>query len=578
MYDTLITGGEVLDGSGGAAVRADVGIRDGRIVAIGDTDESAAETIDAGGHIVAPGVVDPHTHYDAQLFWDPAASPSNLHGVTTVIGGNCGFSLAPIAAGDADYTRRMMAVVEGMPLEALENGIDWSWQSFGEWLDRLDGSIAVNAGFLVGHCALRRTVMGKEHAREATSREVGEMIAMLHESLAAGGLGLSTSRSFTHKDWDGEPVPSRFASEEELLALCRTVGEHEGTALEFIASGCLDGFSEEEVALMSEMSLAAGRALNWNVFTIDSKKRELYAQQLAASEAAAARGARVVALTMPILVGMTMSFETNSPIHQLPDWGPILRRPLPERMQALRDPEVRRRMQERAESPDAGVFTRFTDWDGYLIGETYSASNEGLTGRLVGDIASERNTSSFDTLLDIVLEDELRTILWPQPPDNDAASWDLRVQGWNNDHTLLGGSDAGAHLDRMCGAPYPTVFLADCLRGRKLMPVERAVQALTDAPARLFGLRDRGRVAVGYCADLMIFDPETVGAGEVRIVDDLPGGSSRLVADSFGMKRVLVNGSTIVADGESTGALPGGILRSGRDTATVPIPGRRRGH
>jgi N-acyl-D-aspartate/D-glutamate deacylase len=565
--DLRIRSARVVDGTGAPERIVDVGVRDGRIAFVGESDEEADETLDATGLVLTPGFVDPHTHYDAQLCWDPTASPSNLHGVTTVIGGNCGFSIAPLGTEDADYIRRMMSVVEGMPLEALEQGIDWSWRSFGEWLDRLDGRTAVNAGFLVGHCALRRTVMGDDAVGEAASDEqVARMKELLRESLDAGGLGLSTSRSFTHNDWEGDPVPSRAASEEELLELCRVVGEKDGTSLEFITDGCLHGFRDAEIDLMARMSLVSERPLNWNVFTIDSTEPERFANQLRASEAAAERGARVVALTMPTLVGMTMSFLTYSPIHQLPGWRAVLSLPVPERMAELCKPEVRKRLLEGSRSPDAGVFARVADFPNFRIGETSSTENAGLTGRLVREVAAERGAEPFDTLLDIVLADKLRTVLWPEPPDDDDASWKLRQQAWAHEHTLLGGSDAGAHLDRMCGAPYTTEFLADCLRGRKLLPLEKAVQALCDTPARLFGLAERGRIAPGYHADLVLFDPETVGTGPIATRSDLPGGSERLFAESTGVTRVFVNGRPIVVDGKPTDERPGTILRAGRDT------------
>jgi N-acyl-D-aspartate/D-glutamate deacylase len=567
QLDLRIRGARVVDGSGAPERVADVGVKDGRIVFVGENDQEAAETIDAAGLVLTPGFVDPHTHYDAQICWDPTASPSNLHGVTTVIGGNCGFSIAPLGPDDADYIRRMMAVVEGMPLEALENGIEWGWSSFGEWLDRLDGKTAVNAGFMVGHCALRRTVMGESAVgHEASQEQVEQMKALLRESLSAGAIGLSTSRSFTHSDWEGDPVPSRAASKEELLDLCRVVGEHDGTSLEFITDGCLQGFSDDEIDLMARMSLASNRPLNWNVFTIDSTEPERFENQLRASDAAAERGARVVALTMPILVGMTMSFLTYSPIHQLPGWRAVLDLPLPERMAELRKPDVRKRLLDGSRSPEAGVFLRVADFANFRIGETFSKQNEGLTGRLVKDIAQERGQEDFDTLLDIVLADELRTVLWPEPPDDDDASWALRQKAWDHEYTLLGGSDAGAHLDRMCGAPYTTQFLADCLRGRKMMSLERAVQALSDTPARLFGLAERGRIAPGYHADLVLFDPETVGADRIVTRNDLPGDSERLFAESTGVARVFVNGRAIVVDGKPTDERPGTILRAGRDT------------
>jgi N-acyl-D-aspartate/D-glutamate deacylase len=218
------------------------------------------------------------------------------------------------------------------------------------------------------------------------------------------------------------------------------------------------------------------------------------------------------------------------------------------------------------------VFRRLASWGRYQIGDTYSAANEGLKGRVVHDLAKERGRDSFDTLLDIVINDELRTVLWPMPPDDDEDSWKLRAEAWRNPNVLIGGSDAGAHLDRMCGAPYTTVFLADMIRGRRLVPMEEAIHLITQAPAELFGLRERGLVREGFHADLVLFDPETIGAEEVHLVEDLPGGSARLFAGSTGVRRVFVNGRTIVENGEPTGDLPGTVLHSGRDTRTVPVP------
>ncbi|WP_334143603.1 N-acyl-D-amino-acid deacylase family protein [Rhabdothermincola sp.] len=570
MLDYLIKGGTLVDGTGSPPRVADVGIRGGRIVAIGEVDEGASTTLDAGGLVVCPGFIDPHTHYDAQLLWDPAASPSNIHGVTTIIAGNCGFTLAPLKARDADYLRRMMAKVEGMPLAALENGVDWKWETFADYLNRLEGHLGVNAGFLVGHCALRRYVMGEASVGgEATPEQVDAMVQLLHECIEAGGLGFSTTLSKTHSDGDGQPVPSRWSNRDELLALCAAVKAHEGTTLEGIVDGCLDRFTDDEIDLFIAMSLAANRPINWNVLTVDSHEPDRVPRQLSASTRAREAGARIVALTMPVQVPMNMSFLNYCALNMLPDWGPILGLPVPERIEKLRDPATRRFMLERAGSEEAGVFRRLADFANYVIGDTYSAANEGLKGRVVADIARERGQDPFDTLVEIVINDDLRTILWPIPPDGDDASWALRKQVWDDDRAMLGGSDAGAHLDRMCGAPYTTRFLGDCLRGRRLEPLERAVQMLTDEPARLFGLRGRGRIAEGYAADVVVFDPETVGAEHATLVNDLPGGTARLTAAANGIVRVLVNGVETVADNQAVGALPGTVLRSGRDTETV---------
>ncbi|MCU0272219.1 MAG: D-aminoacylase [Acidimicrobiales bacterium] len=574
MLDYLIRGGTVVDGTGAEGFRADVGIRDGRIVAVGTVTEEAREVVDATGMVVCPGFVDPHTHYDAQILWDPYASPSNLHGFTTVIMGNCGFTLAPIANEvDADYLRKMMAKVEGMPLQALENGVDWNWSSFPEYLERLDGKVGLNVATLVGHTALRRYVMGADAVgNEATPEQIAEMQRLLREAIEAGGMGFSTSLSYTHNDADGKPVPSRWSTRDEVLQLCSVVSEYEGTTLELVTDGCMSGFSDEEIDLMTNMSLAARRPLNWNVLTVDSARPEDYERQLHASAKARLQGARVVALTMPILVGMNMSLGNFCALHMLPDWKDVFSLPIPERIEKLRQHDVRVFLETRAASPEAGVFGRLTGWSSYVIGDTYAPENEGLKGRTVADIARERGVRDFHCLLDICIADDLRTVLWPSPTDDDAESWRLRQAIWEQPDVMIGGSDAGAHLDRMAGAPYPTTWLDDSLRGRKLIALEKAVHLMTDVPARYFGLKDRGRVAEGWYADLVVFDPETVGSDPIEMVDDLPGGTSRLFAGSRGIARVFVNGTPIVADGTSTGELPGALLRSGRDTETNPIP------
>ncbi|MFE9030429.1 amidohydrolase family protein [Streptomyces iakyrus] len=573
MLDHVVKGATVVDGTGAPAFTADVGIRDGRIAVVGTVTEEARTTEDATGLVLTPGFVDPHTHYDAQLFWDPYATPSLNHGVTTVAGGNCGFTLAPLHPDrpeDADYTRRMMSRVEGMALVALEEGAPWNWHSFGEYLDALEGRIAVNAGFMVGHCALRRYVMGPDAVGGQPSQEqLAAMVRLLREAMDAGAWGLSTTQSSSHSDGDGRPVASRHAQPAELLALSRAVGECEGTQIEAIVAGCLDQFSDAEIDLFVEMSAVAGRPLNWNVLTIDAAVPERVPRQLLASEQARKAGGRVVALTMPILTPMNMSLGTFCALNLIPGWGPVLGLPVPERIEKLRDPDVRAELLRRAGSKEAGVFRRLANFGRYVIGDTYSEANAGLTGRVVKDIAEERGQEPFACLVEICANDGLRTVLWPMPTDNDPASWALRAQTWQHEDVLLGGSDAGAHLDRMCGAPYTTRFLGDCLRGRKLVGLEQAVKMLTDDPARLFGLRERGQVREGWHADLVLLDPERIDAGPATLVHDLPGGSPRLDSRALGVRAVWVNGVEAIRDDVVTGAVPGRVLRSGRDTETV---------
>ncbi|HEY3842953.1 MAG TPA: amidohydrolase family protein, partial [Acidimicrobiales bacterium] len=329
---TAIRGGTVVDGTGSPAREGDVLVRDGRVAGIGPgLGASADEVIDATGLLVAPGFVDLHTHYDAQLFWDANASPSPLHGVTTVVGGNCGFSLAPSGPDHVDYISRMLARVEGMPLAALQAGLTWDWESFGDWLSRLDGRIAVNAGFLVGHSTMRRLVMGEAAVGErATEEQIAAMMGIAHQSMDAGALGFSTSRAGSHRDHGGDPVPSRHASGEEILSLSSTVRDHAGTIMEIVPTAEFY-FTDADIDLMTGMSLAGRRAVNWNLLGVLGGHEKMR-NKLASADHAHRHGARVIPLTLPDPQAMRLSFETGFVYDMLPGWGEVMTMPHAERL------------------------------------------------------------------------------------------------------------------------------------------------------------------------------------------------------------------------------------------------------
>lgn len=572
MLDLLIRGGSVVDGTGRERFRADVGVRDGRIVAIGDIAEPAARTIDAEGRVVTPGFVDLHTHYDPQVMWDPAATPSSLHGVTSVFGGNCGFSIAPVTPDAAAYLIPMLARVEGMSVASLEAGLDLMWDGFGSWLDRLEGNLAVNAGFMVGHSALRRVVMGEDAVgHEASPEQIAAMVALLHRSLDEGGMGFSSTASNTHNDHQGNPVPSRWASRDEFLALSAAVRDHAGTSLEFISSaGAM--FSDEEMDLMADMSVAAQRSLNWNVMVVSSDPTAAAgrANKLSASDVAAAKGGRVVGLCLPEPMRMRLCFASGFVLDILPGIRDVIHLPLPERRAALADPEVRARIDAAlSQMPPGHSLAALAD---YRIIDVSDRSLDQYVGRVVADIAAERGVAPIDALLDIVVADDLRTGLEPRFIGTDDESWAERVRLLESDHRVIaGGSDAGAHLDMMKTFACHTGFLAEAVRNRELMSLERAVQLFTDAPARFYGVRDRGRIAEGWFADLVILDPDTVGPGVVQPRQDLPADGWRLYSEATGIDATIVNGVEIVRDGKVTGDTPGTTLRSGRDTDTVVV-------
>ena len=577
MLDLKIIGGTVVDGTGAAGVQASVGVRDGRVVAIGDIIEDAAEVIDATDLVVAPGFIDIHTHYDAQAFWDTTLSPSPLHGVTTVMAGNCGFTIAPLVgvdggpvrADDADYLMRMLARVEGMPLESLQQGVPWNWGTSAEFFDRLDGTLMPNAGFLVGHSALRRVVMHEAaNEREATLDEIEQMKTLLRAGLAAGGMGFSSTWSPSHNDHLGQPVPSRCSTAEELIALCSVVSEFPGTQLEFIPD--VGEFSDDTFRLMGKMSAAANRPLNWNLLQVYAQNWDLVQHQLAGYDLAAAEGGRVLALTLPDTFRLRLNFTSGFILDILRGWDSLMALPVAEKLRQLRDPAIRAQWNELAQSTE-GPQRSIGNWGGYRLLETFSEQWKPYEGRIIGDIARDVGGEPWDILCDIVIADDLRTVIASQDRGQDPATWTKRVEVWRDHRAIVGASDAGAHLDMIDSFSYSTTLLARAVREHELMELPEAVYRLSGAQAELYGLHDRGRIAEGLWADLQVFDPATVGPGPVSMRFDLPGGAGRVYGEAEGVHHVLVNGVPCVRHGELLSPRPGRLLRSGVDTHTVSV-------
>lgn len=562
MNDLVIEGGWVVDGTGAERKRADVGIENGIITEIGEPGSVSGKTkISADDRIVCPGFVDVHTHYDAQLTWDPAASPSILHGVTTILGGNCGFSLAPITDESAEYLIPMLATVEGMPEEALREGLTVSWKSFDGYLKTLDETLAINAGFMVGHSALRRMVMGEAAiGGQPSAAEMDKMVQLLHESVDAGAMGFSTSRGASHFDHNGDPVPSRHATSAEILALCHATGEHDGTSLEAIPTVDQIFDAETEMFLVA-MSVAAGRPVNWNNLTMEQDD-VARASRLRPSDSAAAAGGKVIALANGEPQFNRFTMERPFLWEGIPGWAETMRLPIPERIEAFRNPDVRRHLRDGAKQ----ITRKWVDWAGFVVNDVQPPASESLTGRSVGDIAHERGTDPFDTFCDIAVEAKMRVGMATRMFGEDDEGWAQLVDLLKDPRVVFGASDAGAHLDTISSFAMYTGFLGSAVRERNLLSFEEAVRLMTGRPAALYGLKNRGTLKAGKSADVLILDQTRIGHGPREMRNDLPGGAERIYSEPFGVERVLVNGVVTVADGSLTGANNGSVIRSGRDT------------
>jgi N-acyl-D-aspartate/D-glutamate deacylase len=569
VLDLVIRNGQLIDGTGAPRRPGAVGIRDGRVVVLGDVDEPAARTIDADGAVVAPGFVDPHTHYDAQACWDPTLAPSTLHGITTMVAGNCGFSVAPLSRDSADYVMRMLSRVEGMPLEALQAGVSWDWQTTGEYLDRIERQVSANIGFMVGHSTMRRAVMGEAaNQREATSDEIEAMKALLRDGLAAGGLGFSSSLTVSHNDGAGDPVPSRFAAFDELVQLAEVCGGFPGTSLE-LAPFAGPVFPESHIDLMVELSARAGRTLNWNVIRIGASNTDEIEAKLAISDRARATGGRVVPLVLARHNHSRLNFGTGYVFGLLPAWSKAMALPVPEKLALLGSASGRAELRQLA--AESGPLPGWMQWERYEIHECFTPETRRYEGRTVEATAREEGKDPFDALLDVVVADGLRTsIAQPAPPDSDA-DWEARGRWLRDPRVVVGASDAGAHLDMIDSFNYVTRLLQQCVREHGVLSTEEAVHLVTQVPAELFGMRARGVLREGAWADVVVFDEATVGCGRVHTRHDLPAGAARLYAESTGIHHVIVNGEPIVDHGEHTGACPGRVLRSGRDTVTPSL-------
>lgn len=567
MLDVVLKGGQIVDGTGSVSTTGSVGVRDGKIVAIGEVDVPAATTIDADGLVVAPGFVDVHTHYDAQAFWDPTLGPSTLHGITTVFGGNCGFSVAPLREASADYVMRMLGRVEGMPVESLASGVPWDWQSSGEYLERVEGRLTPNSGWLCGHSALRCAVMGEDAWSPATPGQIEQMKQLLRQGLEAGAMGFSSSWTPGHNDHRGLPVPSRSAVLRELKELCEVVGSVPGTVLEFSPPAGL--FDEASFEVLTTMSATANRPVNWNAILAETQDAEYVSHQLSANERAVEHGGKVFALAPVDSRRHRLNFDSGELFDALPGWREFMSLGHDEKMAYLRD-SARSAALEVAAGGAIGFYKSVADWPNYVVTETFSGENDRFSGRGADEIAKELGCTPWEALVSVILADDLRTVLVRRDTGQDEVTWRRRLDLWRDPRVVVGASDAGAHLDMTDAFCYPTTLLGKVCRDLGLLSVEEAVYLLTSRPAGLYGLVDRGVIRIGAAADLVVFDPATVAPGQVESRFDLPAGARRLYAEANGIERVFVNGVETVRNGSYTEARPGKVLRAGQDTATVP--------
>jgi N-acyl-D-aspartate/D-glutamate deacylase len=555
-YDLLIKNGTVVDGLGTARRRADVAVANGKIAAIGKVTDSAKKTIDAGDLIVAPGFVDPHTHYDAQICWDPLLSTSSWHGVTSVIMGNCGVGLAPCKPNIREIAAWDLVNVEAIPFEVLGKGIQWEWETFPEYMQAAQkrGS-GINLGFLAPLTPFRHYVMGEESMdRAATAAETAQIKALLKEAVTAGAFGFTTTAIPQHIGYKGRPLACRQASRDELKAYSNGLKELGKGSIELALTSTVCELSEEEYGLLDLLLTESGRPVTWLAVVSRDDKPEAGLELLNRADPLIKKGGIPQVTCRPVVIQINLRNPFIFANHD--SWNPVFNRPVEEQMKVYRDPQFRQAFRKELERPR--IFSG--RWERLEVKEVSNPAMKSLEGKTVAEIAQARGKDGLDTFLDLGLEDNLNIeYIIVMFNGND----DLIPELINDPRTMVGLSDGGAHVDMLCDAGYCTYLLGTWVRDKEVMSLEYGVQRLTSEPANFFGMRDRGRLAVGAAADIVLFDYNTVGSGrrpEMRY--DLPGSGRRLVMPARGIHSTIVNGVVLYDQQKHTGALPGQVLRS----------------
>lgn len=560
-FDTVIRNGIIVDGLMTPAYQGDVAIKDGVIAEMGFVSGKGREEIDATGRHVVPGFVDMHTHMDGQIFWDQMATPSCFHGITSIMVANCGFALTPAKPEAQEWVLKMLSRVEGIPEEALKEGLSFDWETYGEYLDAASKlSLGVNVGAMVPHSTIRYDVMGEEsRERAARPEEVEQMAAQVRQAMDDGGFGFSSSWNNGHADGDGIAVPSRFADKDELIALCAVLKDYSIGGIEFTPQGLMDGVKPADFELMGDLSRAAGgKPVNWNALIDIYAHPDYWRKELTMMEEQVRKGARIFAINscFPIDADFCLGTAGNL-FDDYPHWSKALAAPLDERIKLFSDPEYRAKMKTEM-AAGKGLFS--PKWDDVEVVTTIKPENKKYEGQRLTQIAEALGKDPVDTLLDLALSENLETGFFRYAVQN--ANEDAIAEIVQHPLSIPGVSDGGAHLEYLCQYGWPIKLLSDWTRDRKVLSLEDAIRRVSFLPAQVAGLLDRGHLRVGAAADVVVIDMENLGLTKVAWQKDLPGDQARKVHFPDGVDCVLVNGEVTIRDNEFTGTRSGRVLRS----------------
>ena len=565
-FDLVVKNGTVIDGSGLPRFRADVGVRDGRIASIGRIRERAREVIDADGHVVAPGFVDGHTHMDAQIFWDPYGTCSCWHGITSVVMGNCGFTLAPCSSKDKHLVIRNLERAEDISAEAMDAGIEWSWTTYREFLDTLERlPKGINYSGYLGHSALRTYVMGERaFDAPATDDDMRAMEAELRDAIEAGAMGFTTSRSPSHETPDRRPVASRIATWDEVRRLVGVMGDLNAGIFEIAGEGVDRSSGGEEARRdyhrrLRELAVETGRPITFGLFGRKDAPG-IWREYVRLIDETAAAGGRMFAQVHSRALSAILSFKTQTPFDKLPVWREIRKLPLAEQRERFSDRSLRPQLVQAArakfEGKPVGTEARPAVFDWLFVMDNVHGPH-----RSVAEVARQRQCDPVDAMIDLALERDFDAFFF-QPIANE--DQDVALELMRYKHAVVTFSDSGAHVSQLMDSSLQTHLLAHWVREKQAFTLEEAVRMLTLVPATYWGFADRGLLREGMAADLVVFDPDTIAAEMPEVVTDLPAGAKRLVQRCRGIAATVVNGETVLREGKPTGALPGRLLRGPR--------------